>query len=194
MNTTCPKCGTAYNITEAHVGRKFRCKNCQSALQVTAAGIEYQSAPAATAGPAGGAFNFGGREDEDDRGRRPARTRRRDDDEDEEDDRPVRYSRSYRGSGGGLGDYLAFRKMIVPIVIQVIFWLFTGLVLLAGIGFFVLNMVNKQGNVLLGAGVLVIGVPLYIFLVRIYCELLIVIFRINDTLTDIKNVLERRER
>jgi predicted Zn finger-like uncharacterized protein len=187
MNTNCPKCGTAYNITEGHVGRKFRCKNCQSALQVTADGIEFQTAPA------GGAFQLVDREDEDDRGR-PARARRRDDEDDEGVDRPARHPRAYRRSDGALADYLAFRKMIVPVVIQVIFWVFTGLVLLAGIGFFVLSMVDKQGNVLAGAAVLVIGVPLYIFLIRIYCELLIVIFRINDTLTDIRNILNRRER
>ena len=36
--------------------------------------------------------------------------------------------------------------------------------------------------------------PFYVFLIRIYCELLIVIFRMNDTLTDIKNAVERQPR
>ena len=46
--------------------------------------------------------------------------------------------------------------------------------------------------VLIVGAVVVIGVPLYVLLIRMYCEVLIVIFRMNDTLTDIRNILERR--
>jgi predicted Zn finger-like uncharacterized protein len=188
MNTTCPKCGTTYNITEAHVGRKFRCKNCQSALQVTDAGIEYQTAPAATAGPAGGAFNFGpARDDDEDRGRRPARARR--DDDDEDDDRPIR---SYRRGAGdtGLTEYLTFRKFLTPVVIQLLFWLLSGLTVVAGVGLAVgvgrgVPAMPVQGILLVLLG------PL---LIRIYCELLILSFRLYDVFQDMSKAAQEMAR
>ncbi len=110
-------------------------------------------------------------------------------DDDDDDQRPGR-SYSRRSRGGGLGDYLAFRKMIVPVVIQVIFWLLSGLVVLGGVGFLIFELSQKNGNPAAGFAMLFIGVPFYVFLIRMYCELLIVIFRMNDTLTDIKNAVE----
>lgn len=115
------------------------------------------------------------------------------DDDEEDDDRPGR-SASRRPRGGGLGDYLAFRKMIVPIVIQVIFWVLTGLVVLGGVGFLIYNLTQKGGSPAVGFAVLFVGVPFYVFIIRVYCELLIVIFRMNDTLTDIKNAVEGQRR
>jgi hypothetical protein len=116
-----------------------------------------------------------------------------DTDEDEEEERASRsYARKRRG--GGIGDYLAFRKMIVPVVIQVIFWVLSGLVVLGGVGFLIFNLTQRGGSPIAGIAVLFIGVPFYVFLIRVYCELLIVIFRMNDTLTDIKNAVERQSR
>jgi hypothetical protein len=66
--------------------------------------------------------------------------------------------------------------MITPIIIQVIFWL--GVIVFA-----IAALVSMGQSFLLGLALLVVG-PLC---VRIYCELLIVLFRINDTLTEIKN-------
>jgi len=76
-----------------------------------------------------------------------------------------------------LRDYLTFRRMITPVFIQVIFWLaLVGIVIaaLAQIG-------DRPGTAIL---LLILG-PLG---VRIYAEILIVIFRMNDSLTDIRNV------
>lgn len=76
-----------------------------------------------------------------------------------------------------LRDYLTFRRMITPVFIQVIFWLaLVGIVIaaLAQIG-------DRPGTAIL---LLILG-PLA---VRIYAEILIVIFRMNDSLTDIRNV------
>ena len=123
-----------------------------------------------------------------------ARQQTSEDDDDEADDlRPGRSS-NRRPRSGGLGDFLAFRKMIVPVVIQVIFWLLSGLVVLGGVAFLIYNLSQKDGSVAAGLAVLFVGVPFYVFLIRIYCELLIVIFRMNDTLTDIKNAVERQPR
>jgi hypothetical protein len=70
--------------------------------------------------------------------------------------------------------------MITPVLIQVIFWLTSAAVaigLLAGAA--------QQG----GAAVLValIMIPIAILMIRVYCEVLIVLFRIYDTLVEIRS-------
>jgi hypothetical protein len=72
-----------------------------------------------------------------------------------------------------MNDFLAFRKMLTPVIIQVLFWV--GLLGIA-IGAFAQ----------LGAMAL-IAIPFMALFWRVYCEILIVIFRILDVLTDIKN-------
>ena len=53
MNNACPSCGAVYNVAAKDVGRKIRCKKCQSPLIVTEAGLEVdQPAPAAAPVPA----------------------------------------------------------------------------------------------------------------------------------------------
>ncbi len=94
-------------------------------------------------------------------------------------------------------DFLAFRRMVTPIIIQVIFWIGVVGVILGGIvGFFsmlITGISHGEAMPILGA---LIGVPLMtivgLLLVRLYTELLIVIFRINETLTDIKHLLEEQ--
>ena len=87
-------------------------------------------------------------------------------------------------------DFLAFRTMLTPVLIQAIFWL--GVVVCVIVGLvFVLSGVGQYGggpNVVKGFLLLFLG-PIG---VRIYCEILIIIFRINETLTEIKNGLEDR--
>ncbi len=132
------------------------------------------------------------REEEEDR---PLRRPVENEDEDDYDDRrPSRGGKARRRSGG-MVDYLVFRKMVTPVIIQIVFWVLVGLVVLGGLIFFGLGIISGEGPaILVGLLGLVIGVPLYILGIRIYCEILIVIFRVNDTLTDIKNVLERQDR
>lgn len=87
-------------------------------------------------------------------------------------------------------DYLSFRKMITPMIIQVLFWVGAGLCVLAGLGGMISGASSSFGGgaqVLSGLILMVVG-PL---LVRIYCELLILLFRMNESLTDIKNVLSK---
>jgi len=69
-----------------------------------------------------------------------------------------------------MGDYLAFRRMITPVVIQIIFWLAVLGVVIAGI------VAISRGRTGAGLALVILG-PLG---VRIYAEILIVIFRIND--------------
>ena len=79
-------------------------------------------------------------------------------------------------------DFLFFRRMLFPLLVQLIFWLTMIICLFFGI----YNLCHQ--NIKLGFTLLIFG-PL---LVRISCEYLIVLFRINDTLTDINNRLSKK--
>lgn len=74
-------------------------------------------------------------------------------------------------------DFLSFRRMITPVFIQGIFWIAVAVIVIAGI----VQIANDA--VVEGLLTIVIG-PL---LARIYAEILIVIFRINDNLADLRN-------
>jgi hypothetical protein len=93
-------------------------------------------------------------------------------------------------------DFLVFRRMITPIIIQVLFWLgvlatvITGLVLMIASLFVYRHLSDALFGMLMGLLILLLG-P---FLVRIYCELLILAFRMNETLTEIKNSINRLRR
>ncbi|MBI4795400.1 MAG: DUF4282 domain-containing protein [Deltaproteobacteria bacterium] len=87
-------------------------------------------------------------------------------------------------------DFLAFRTMLTPIIIQTVFWVGAVISVIAGL-IFILTGVGQYGggpNVLKGVLLLFLG-PIG---VRIYCEILIIFFRINETLTEIKHTLEER--
>ena len=87
-------------------------------------------------------------------------------------------------------DFLTFRKMLTPVVIQILFWLGVVACILGGIGAILTGIAHiDRTPELIGIGILaVVFGPLVI---RIYCEWLIVLFRINDTLTDIRRNTER---
>jgi len=94
-------------------------------------------------------------------------------------------------------DFLTFRRMVTPILIQIIFWIGVGVVLISGVVAFFTGLVGGISNghpgeiigALLGAPIMtVVG----LLLVRLYTELLIVIFRINDALHDIRDLLRNR--
>jgi len=87
-------------------------------------------------------------------------------------------------------DFLTFRKMLTPIVIQVLFWLSVVACILGGIGAILAGIARiERTPELIGIGILaVVFGPL---VMRIYCEWLIVLFRINDTLTDIRRNTDR---
>lgn len=74
-------------------------------------------------------------------------------------------------------DFLNFKKMITPMVIKILFWVGVVSCVLTGLGMIFSLEIGK------GLVVLLLG-PVA---VRIYCELLILLFSINDTLTDLKN-------
>ena len=89
-----------------------------------------------------------------------------------------------------LKDFLSFRKMITPVIIQVLFWVGVA----GNVIFALFIMVSSLTSYIDAAGffggllLLVIG-PV---MVRVYCELLILLFRMNETLTEIKNGLSKK--
>jgi hypothetical protein len=84
--------------------------------------------------------------------------------------------------------FWTFEIMITPILIQILFWI--GLIACVGIGgMFIVDGMNSSWN---RGEKLLIGIPLIIIgplVVRMYCEFLILFFRMNKTLTEIKNKL-----
>ena len=86
---------------------------------------------------------------------------------------------STSASGDFPGDFLTFRTMIAPVLIQVVFWI--GVAACAVIG--IMNIADEA--VVPGIIILLLG-PLVL---RLWCELTILFFRMNQTLTDIRNRL-----
>jgi hypothetical protein len=84
-----------------------------------------------------------------------------------------------------MSDFLTFRRMLAPLVIQTIFWLAFVASAVSGAGAIIVGARDRRASeVLIGLGVLFLG-PL---VARLYCEVLMVIFRINDSLTDIRKL------
>ena len=77
---------------------------------------------------------------------------------------------------GTWGEYVSFRRMVTPALIQVIFWIVVAFVVLGGL------VTIASGAPVQGLLLIVLG-PLF---VRVYAELLIVIFRINDNVAAIR--------
>ena len=82
-----------------------------------------------------------------------------------------------------MGDFLRFETMITPFIIQVIFWIAVIILVVAGI-----VQIGQGGvGVWTGLATIIIG-PL---LARIYCEIVILFFRINDHLRAIQHNTQR---
>jgi hypothetical protein len=74
-------------------------------------------------------------------------------------------------------ELLSFRKMITPILIQVLFWIGLVTVVIGGV------VAILGGMALQGLGMIIVG-PL---VVRVYCELTVVVFKIYETLQSIRD-------
>lgn len=91
-----------------------------------------------------------------------------------------------------MGDFIKFRKMITPMIIQILFWVGAAFSVLGGL----ITMATSFGRYGGGAGSFLGGLLIIVLgpvVVRIYCELLILLFRINETLTEIKNGLDKKK-
>ncbi len=77
-----------------------------------------------------------------------------------------------------MGDWLTFDKMITPVVIQIIFWIAAVVIVIAGI-------VGLFSGGFMGFVTVVLTIVLGPIFVRIYCEIIIVFFRILENLREI---------
>lgn len=84
-----------------------------------------------------------------------------------------------------MGDFLRFETMITPFVIQAVFWIAVVVLIIAGI----IQIAAADGGVGVATGLatIILG-PL---LARIYCEIVIVLFRVNDHLRAIQHNTEK---
>jgi len=109
--------------------------------------------------------------------------------------------------GGGAGappkppnsfvDFLAFRRMLTPVIIQIVFWLAEILNVVFWISFIgrTGRTVSYFGESSLNGTVVLLGIVLMLIsalAIRIYLELLVVIFRINENVFSIRRRLETR--
>jgi len=150
---------------------------------------------AASAPPSRGAVTSG-RDRDFDRGPPP-------DDRDERRDEPPRDDRAPRPSqppserGSYFVDLLFFRRLIAPTMIQILFWVGVASSLISGLitmlmGLIALFQQGAVGLVMILVGLL--SIPIGILLVRLWCEVMILFFRMNETLMDIKETLERTQK
>ncbi len=95
-------------------------------------------------------------------------------------------------------DFMSFRRMITPVIIQIVFWIGFSASIIGGIIAFFAGIVfaikeNEPGLILSGLiggpSLIIIG----IVLTRVFCESALLVFRMNETLTDIKNLLGQRQ-
>ena len=75
-------------------------------------------------------------------------------------------------------DFLCFRRMLTPIIIQFIFWVSVGYCLFVGI-----YDLTRYNNIIQALEIL-IGGPI---IARIITEILMLFFSINENLTDIRH-------
>src|SRR3954447_22144174 len=79
-----------------------------------------------------------------------------------------------------MGDFLRFETMITPLLIQIIFWVAVVFSIIAG----VVMITDRTGPSIAGGIIAIIFGPI---LARIYAEILIVLFKINDHLRQIQH-------
>lgn len=112
---------------------------------------------------------------------------------------PLQYKAAPRRHKADLGDFLAFRVMMATSVIRILFAIGAIAIVVAMVLIIVAALMERNafrdpietfGKVIASLVAAAIGM----FLWRLYCELFIVIFRINDTLSEIKFELEDRNR
>ena len=85
-----------------------------------------------------------------------------------------------------MGDFLTFRKFMTPVFIQVIFWIGVAGIIILGFVSLIAGLSSSGGAV---SGVLgfFLGIPIGLVLWRVYCEILMVFFRMLERLESIDN-------
>ena len=170
VTIACPHCGAAGSAPEQIVGQQVRCSKCKQSFMAG-------GPPAPVSPPMA--------DDE-----RPQTGSSRD----YADDYDVRRSAGPTGTST-LVEFLTFRKMVTPTLIIILFWVLVVFILLGGLLAIFMAIFSHGGaaTVLVVFLMLLIGIPFSILMARIYCELMIVVFRLYETMADIRNHLKEKE-
>jgi len=92
-----------------------------------------------------------------------------------------------------MGKFIKFERMITPIFIQIVFWIGFFVIILGGLGTAIFGIFTETGKIMMilsGLATMVIG-PIVL---RVYCEILIVIFKMQGALIDIREELKNTNR
>src|SRR5690625_2999096 len=92
-----------------------------------------------------------------------------------------------------MGKFIKFERMITPIFIQIVFWIGFFVIILGGLGTAIFGIFTETGKIMMilsGLATMVIG-PIVL---RVYCEILIVIFKMQGALIDIREELRDTNR
>lgn len=185
----CPTCQQKIRAPESVLGRQIKCPQCKNAFIPEAAPTQAQVTASAPPEPPpyeppASTWESAGQNDLP---------------EPEPTYTPTRRSRDTGGrsgekSGGGFVDYLLFRRMVTPGIITVIFYIGVVGIILGGListGITVFALIRSE---LYGMAILYLVIGFMSGLMglvfwRIYCELIILAFRIYETLTEIRDKL-----
>jgi len=88
-------------------------------------------------------------------------------------------------------DFLSFRKMVTPLIIKILFWVGVAFSVIAGLVIIISSFTTRGGGGLFLFGLLVMLIGPVIS--RIYCEILILFFRMHDSLNEIKELLAKKK-
>jgi hypothetical protein len=171
-----PGCGKRYTVPDDAAGRKTTCTSCGMRMQIPAGG---QGPPL----PPADVFE----ERSHSRGRPTAAF---DDEFDVEPDdgRSVRRSRGGKPSRGGFMDFVLFKFLIAPRILIVLYWVLVVLVILGSLFFMVASFFTRDlVGILVGVFGGLLMMLVYPILLRISFEFALVVFRIYDTLQEIRD-------
>ncbi|WP_084399413.1 DUF4282 domain-containing protein [Henriciella aquimarina] len=89
---------------------------------------------------------------------------------------------------GLLGRFLSFDKMITGTIVKILYYVLLVIVIIGGVFFLLQSLFSGRFGVFLFG---LITVPLAVIYVRILCEMMIVIFRISDNLSALRQMKEK---
>lgn len=187
----CPMCQQKIRAPRTVVGRQIRCPQCKNAFiaqdldSIPAPASPKPARPRAASEPQAFAFEepvMSAASEFADQGVL-------------EDGSPVEPAPAPRGNN--FVDYLLMRRMITPAILVVVFYLGVLAIIGSGLFYCVTGLITLRDKNTAGFGVLMallslILVPVNLILWRIFCEVLITLFRILDNVREINEHLKNR--
>lgn len=184
IQIVCPHCGAKGNAPDSIAGQQVRCSKCKNAFVAQTPGggapATFQSQPQSN--PAG-SFSF-------EEGPAPIPV--------EDGPGPIaQVSRSRSGSEGGFGSFLMFRSFAGRYLVVVYFWLMIAVVLFMAGSLFLTSIAAFRFSPVAGVIVVAQGLATLILgpmMVRLFCELMAILFRINERLADVAELLKKERK